>query len=151
MHAARAPHMRRSRSTASGATLASIRCTIRSTTGCATLAVPRLAAHCRTFLCTLEVDCGARWRVPLLRQSQEVAGLPFNLPTTATAPCCPSEVQGTVAVAQGAPLWKRIMQFAGPGLLISIGYMDPGNWATDIEAGSPYGYSLPFGGVLARL
>ncbi|PCE22799.1 divalent metal cation transporter [Paraburkholderia acidicola] len=75
----------------------------------------------------------------------------FKLPTTATAPFCPSEVQGTVAVSPSAPFWKKLLQFAGPGLLISIGYMDPGNWATDIEAGSRYGYSLLFVVVLSSL
>ena len=75
----------------------------------------------------------------------------FKLPTTATAPFCPSEVQGSVAVTQSAPFWKKILQFAGPGLLVSIGYMDPGNWATDIEAGSRYGYSLLFVVVLSSL
>ena len=75
----------------------------------------------------------------------------FKLPTTATAPFCPSEVQGTVAVSSYAPFWKKLLQFAGPGLLISIGYMDPGNWATDIEAGSRYGYSLLFVVVLSSL
>ncbi|MET3247289.1 manganese transport protein [Burkholderia sp. OAS925] len=75
----------------------------------------------------------------------------FKLPTTATAPFCPSEVQGSVAVSQGAPFWKKILQFAGPGLLVSIGYMDPGNWATDIEAGSRYGYSLLFVVMLSSL
>lgn len=59
----------------------------------------------------------------------------FRLPTTATAPFCPSEVRGTVAVPPGLPLWKKLLRFAGPGLLVSVGYMDPGNWATDIEAG----------------
>ncbi|WP_244817090.1 Nramp family divalent metal transporter [Caballeronia sp. Lep1P3] len=77
--------------------------------------------------------------------------MPFKLPTTATAPFCPSEVKGSVAVAPGAPLWKKLLQFAGPGLLISIGYMDPGNWATDIEAGSRYGYSLLFVVVLSSV
>ena len=77
--------------------------------------------------------------------------MPFNLPTTATAPFCPSEVKGSVAVSPGAPLWKKLLQFAGPGLLISIGYMDPGNWATDIEAGSRYGYNLLFVVVLSSL
>ena len=75
----------------------------------------------------------------------------FKLPTTATAPFCPSEVQGTVTVSQSAPFWKKIIQFAGPGLLVSIGYMDPGNWATDIEAGSRYGYRLLFVVVLSSL
>ncbi|MGF6597307.1 manganese transport protein [Paraburkholderia sp. GAS448] len=77
--------------------------------------------------------------------------MPFKLPTTATAPFCPSEVKGSVFVPQGAPFWKKILQFAGPGLLISIGYMDPGNWATDIEAGSRYGYNLLFVVMLSSL
>lgn len=68
----------------------------------------------------------------------------FNLPTTATAPFCPSEVRGTVRVASGLPLWKKVLRFAGPGLLISVGYMDPGNWATDIESGSRFGNALLF-------
>lgn len=51
------------------------------------------------------------------------------LPTTATAPFCPSEVRGTVAMPVDAPLWKKLLRFAGPGLLVSVGYMDPGNWA----------------------
>src|SRR5260221_105894 len=72
------------------------------------------------------------------------AGGMFGLPTTATAPFCPSEVRGTVSVAAGLPLWKKVMRFAGPGLLISVGYMDPGNWATDIEAGSRFGNALLF-------
>ena len=77
--------------------------------------------------------------------------MPFKLPTTATAPFCPSEVKGSVDIPAGAPFWKKIAQFAGPGLLVSIGYMDPGNWATDIEAGSRYGYSLLFVVVLSSL
>ncbi|MFX8102706.1 hypothetical protein ABTK91_20310, partial [Acinetobacter baumannii] len=47
------------------------------------------------------------------------------LPTTATAPFCPSEVRGTVAVPPDLPLWKKLLRFAGPGLLVSVGYMDP--------------------------
>lgn len=38
--------------------------------------------------------------------------------------------------------WKRLLAFAGPGYLIAVGYMDPGNWATDIGGGSAYGYAL---------
>ncbi|MFH6568828.1 Nramp family divalent metal transporter [Pseudomonas kulmbachensis] len=75
----------------------------------------------------------------------------FSLPKTATAPFCPSEVSGSVAVDASAPLFKRVLRFAGPGLLISIGYMDPGNWATAIEAGSRYGYNLLFVVLLASL
>ncbi|HZZ30918.1 MAG TPA: Nramp family divalent metal transporter [Phenylobacterium sp.] len=66
----------------------------------------------------------------------------FNLPTTATAPFCPSEVQGTVPAPIGLPPLKLFLRFLGPGLLISVGYMDPGNWATDIQAGSQFGYAL---------
>ncbi|HWU98647.1 MAG TPA: Nramp family divalent metal transporter [Oxalicibacterium sp.] len=75
----------------------------------------------------------------------------FGLPTTATAPFCPAEVAGTVTVPQNAPLWKKIARFAGPGLLISVGYMDPGNWATSIQAGSQYGYQLLFVVILSSL
>ncbi|MGA8134272.1 MULTISPECIES: Nramp family divalent metal transporter [Pseudomonas] len=75
----------------------------------------------------------------------------FSLPKVATAPFCPSEVNGSIAVDRGAPFFKRALRFAGPGLLISIGYMDPGNWATAIEAGSRYGYNLLFVVLLASL
>ncbi|MQT32976.1 Mn(2+) uptake NRAMP transporter MntH [Pseudomonas helleri] len=75
----------------------------------------------------------------------------FSLPKIATAPFCPPEVSGSVPVDTRAPFWKRALSFAGPGLLISIGYMDPGNWATAIEAGSRYGYSLLFVVLLASL
>src|SRR6478735_2916185 len=52
------------------------------------------------------------------------------------------EVHGTVAVAgRGNPL-KRLFAFLGPAYLVSVGYMDPGNWATDLEGGARFGYSL---------
>ncbi len=73
----------------------------------------------------------------------------FSLPRTATAPFCPSEVKGSVFVDAALPLHKKIIRFAGPGLLVSVGYMDPGNWATDIEAGSRFGYGLLFVVLLA--
>ena len=75
----------------------------------------------------------------------------FSLPVTATAPFCPSEVAGSIAVPTADPLWKKIARFAGPGLLISVGYMDPGNWATAIQAGSVYGYKLLFVVVLSSM
>ena len=75
----------------------------------------------------------------------------FSLPKIATAPFCPPEVSGSIPVDPSAPFWKRALRFAGPGLLISIGYMDPGNWATAIEAGSRYGYNLLFVVLLASL
>ena len=65
-----------------------------------------------------------------------------RLPKTATAPFYPSEIHSSVAVAPNLSFWKKLGVFAGPGLLVSVGYMDPGNWATDIEAGSRFGYAL---------
>lgn len=47
--------------------------------------------------------------------------------------------------------WRRILSFFGPALLVSIGYMDPGNWATDLEAGSRSGYKLLFVLLLSNL
>ncbi len=76
---------------------------------------------------------------------------PSWLPRFATAPFCPSEVQGSVAIPADSPPWKRLMLFLGPGLLVAVGYMDPGNWATDLEAGSRYGYALLFVILLSSL
>ncbi|MDF4004187.1 Nramp family divalent metal transporter [Luteibacter sp. PPL552] len=73
------------------------------------------------------------------------------LPTSATAPFCPSEVAGSIVVPAHLPWWKKALRFAGPGLLVSVGYMDPGNWATDIEAGSRFGYRLLFVVLLSSL
>jgi manganese transport protein len=75
----------------------------------------------------------------------------YRLPRTATAPFCPSEVRGSVAVDPAASFFRKYLRYAGPGLLISVGYMDPGNWATDIEAGSAYGHKLLFVVLLASL
>ncbi len=52
------------------------------------------------------------------------------------------EVHGSVAVEHHDKRWKRILAFFGPAYLVSVGYMDPGNWATDIEGGSRFGYAL---------
>ncbi|MDI7775251.1 Nramp family divalent metal transporter [Asticcacaulis sp. EMRT-3] len=75
----------------------------------------------------------------------------LNLPQTATAPFCPSEVQGVIAVPDGLSRLKRLMLYAGPGLLVAVGYMDPGNWATDIAAGARFGYDLLFVILLSGL
>jgi len=54
-----------------------------------------------------------------------------------------AEVHSTVAVpAAGGIWWRRLLAFAGPGYLVSVGYMDPGNWATDLAGGSRFGYTL---------
>ena len=53
-----------------------------------------------------------------------------------------SEVYGSVNISKNYGMFKRFLAFAGPAYLISVGYMDPGNWATDIEGGSRFGYQL---------
>ncbi len=58
-----------------------------------------------------------------------------------TLPSLP-EAHRTVPIAQGASWVRKILAFAGPGYLVAVGYMDPGNWATDIGGGSKFGYTL---------
>lgn len=53
-----------------------------------------------------------------------------------------SEVHESIDTTQPQKGWKKIASFLGPAYLISVGYMDPGNWATDLEGGSKFGYSL---------
>ncbi len=52
-----------------------------------------------------------------------------------------AEVYRTVPVGEGA-WWRKALAFAGPGYLVAVGYMDPGNWATDLAGGSQFGYAL---------
>jgi len=58
-----------------------------------------------------------------------------------TEPSLP-EVHSSVGVSRSPVYWRRLLGFLGPGFLISVGYMDPGNWATDIAGGSQFGYTL---------
>jgi manganese transport protein len=69
-----------------------------------------------------------------------------SLPAGASLP----EVHSSVHT--GAPaLWRRMFAFAGPAYLISVGYMDPGNWATDLEGGARFGYQLLWVLVMSNL
>jgi manganese transport protein len=52
------------------------------------------------------------------------------------------EVHRTIHIAPGASWLRKMLAFAGPGYLVAVGYMDPGNWATDIGGGSKFGYAL---------
>ena len=61
------------------------------------------------------------------------------------------EVYRSVAVPRGASIARRMLAFAGPGYLVAVGYMDPGNWATAIAGGSAFGYSLLSIVMLANL
>src|SRR5712672_2086919 len=53
-----------------------------------------------------------------------------------------SDVHRSVEVPKGAGFLRRMFAFAGPAYLVSVGYMDPGNWATDLEGGARFGYQL---------
>jgi manganese transport protein len=55
-----------------------------------------------------------------------------------------SNVHSSVKISESSLLWKRALGFIGPGFMVAVGYMDPGNWATDLAAGSKYGYTLLF-------
>lgn len=59
------------------------------------------------------------------------------------APSLP-EVHSSVSLSRSPHSWRRLLGFLGPGFLIAVGYMDPGNWATDIAGGSRFGYTLLF-------
>ena len=48
----------------------------------------------------------------------------------------------SVRVPRGGPWWRKALAFAGPGYMVAVGYMDPGNWATDIAGGAQFGYTL---------
>ena len=61
------------------------------------------------------------------------------------------EVHGTVRVTGAAGWLRRFLAFAGPGYLVSVGYMDPGNWATDLAGGSKFGYALLWVILLSNL
>ena len=61
------------------------------------------------------------------------------------------DVFSSVRVTRSPVLWRRVLGFVGPGFLISVGYMDPGNWATDLAGGSRYGYTLLFVIMLSNL
>lgn len=52
------------------------------------------------------------------------------------------EVFATVRVPKDASFWRKLFAFAGPGLMVAVGYMDPGNWATDLAGGAQFGYML---------
>ncbi|MEO7189780.1 MAG: Nramp family divalent metal transporter [Vicinamibacterales bacterium] len=52
------------------------------------------------------------------------------------------EVHGSILVPKSLGFWRKMLAFSGPGYLVAVGYMDPGNWATDLAGGSQFGYTL---------
>lgn len=63
-------------------------------------------------------------------------------PTPADTQKSLPEAHGTVPVPTHLGFWRKMLAFSGPGYLVAVGYMDPGNWATDLAGGSRFGYSL---------
>jgi len=59
-----------------------------------------------------------------------------------TSPASLSEIHRSVAIPAGAGWLRRLLAFVGPGYMVAVGYMDPGNWATAIAGGSAFGYTL---------
>src|SRR3989442_11429570 len=62
-----------------------------------------------------------------------------------------SEVFGSIAVRPSGSFWRKLVAFLGPGYLIAVGYMDPGNWATSLAGGSKFGYALLTIALLSNL
>jgi manganese transport protein len=52
------------------------------------------------------------------------------------------EVHRSIVVPGQGSFWRKMAAFAGPGFLVAVGYMDPGNWATDLSGGAQFGYTL---------
>ncbi len=75
---------------------------------------------------------------------QDAAALRDALPGWRRAGRAPSlaEVFGTIRTRPSGPLWRKLLAFLGPGYLVAVGYMDPGNWATSLAGGSKFGYAL---------
>ena len=61
------------------------------------------------------------------------------------------EVHRSIDIPAGVGFWRKLLAFSGPGFLVAVGYMDPGNWATDIAAGSRFEYRLVFVLVMSNL
>ncbi|MBR0688648.1 Nramp family divalent metal transporter [Bradyrhizobium manausense] len=79
-------------------------------------------------------------RSPDLTQdlTQDASGWRTDAPATKSL----AEVNATVAIPTAGVWWRRLLAFVGPGYMVSVGYMDPGNWATDLAGGSKFGYTL---------
>src|SRR2546430_3204051 len=69
------------------------------------------------------------------RPASAAGARPLQLPSL-------PESHRTIPIAPGLSWFKKILAFAGPGYLVAVGYMDPGNWATDLGGGAKFGYTL---------
>src|SRR5882672_10680864 len=62
-----------------------------------------------------------------------------------------AEVFGSIATRPTGSFWRKLVTFLGPGYLVAVGYMDPGNWATSLAGGSKFGYALLTVALLSNL
>src|SRR5919107_1961177 len=62
-----------------------------------------------------------------------------------------SDVHRSIAVAAHGSAWRKLMAFFGPGYLVAVGYMDPGNWATSLAGGAKFGYALLFIALVSNI
>ncbi|MEY4520317.1 MAG: hypothetical protein RLZZ499_2917 [Cyanobacteriota bacterium] len=69
------------------------------------------------------------------KNNLNVMSLPSNQPSL-------PEVHRSIEIPNQKGFWRKMLAYAGPGYLVSVGYMDPGNWATDIAGGAAFGYAL---------
>ena len=61
------------------------------------------------------------------------------------------DVFRTITVRPGATPWRKFLAFFGPGYLVAVGYMDPGNWATSLAGGAQFGYTLLFVALVSNI
>src|ERR1700687_1546208 len=78
---------------------------------------------------------------PSLASEVSASYVAANAPRVGIVPSLP-EAHRTIPITAGASWFRKVFAFAGPGYLVAVGYMDPGNWATDIAGGSKFAYSL---------
>jgi manganese transport protein len=81
---------------------------------------------------------------PTLSNAEPVWADPIGVPSL-------NGTQRSIAVSETGPWIRRLLGFMGPGYLVAVGYMDPGNWATDLAGGSAFGYSLLWVVMLSNL
>ena len=85
-------------------------------------------------------DPGRPARMRKSRRMIDTETFDYNAPTAGTASL--PEVYRSIPIRASISRWRKMLAFGGPGLLVAVGYMDPGNWATDIAGGSRYAYEL---------
>ncbi|HMC10163.1 MAG TPA: Nramp family divalent metal transporter, partial [Pirellulaceae bacterium] len=91
-----------------------------------------------------EIPSESGWRRSVSTPSLPEVHRTVPVPRRLTKTVLPSRASGPVqmVVPHSAGFWRTMLAFSGPGLMVSVGYMDPGNWATDLAGGAQFGYTL---------